>query len=103
MQERVHRVTVRFTEPEYQHIKEELDVAGISLSEYLRARTLGKRVASKADLKVLAELRRIGGLLKYVHLETRGVYSVQTAEAIKAITEFVRTLSNRQKKGEPVP
>jgi hypothetical protein len=43
-------------------------------------------------LAVLAELRRLGGLLKHVHLETRGTYSELTANAIRALEAYAREL-----------
>ena len=49
-------VTIRVTEREK---------AGLSLSEYMRRRFFGGRLAAHLDLNAIAELRRIGGLLKY--------------------------------------
>ena len=49
----------------------------------------------KTDLRVLAELRRLGGLLKHIHNETRGMYSARTAEAIGALTACARELERR--------
>ena len=95
---RLFRTTVRLTAAEHRHLKEQADVAGLSLSGYARSRILGHSVASKADLKVLAELRRLGGLLKHIHLETRGAYSADTADAIKAIESYVRNF-RRDKNG----
>jgi phosphate uptake regulator len=71
----------------------ELEVCGLNISALARSRILGIRVASKADLAVLAELRRLGGLLKHVHNETRGAYSALTAQAIKDLSAYVRALT----------
>jgi hypothetical protein len=51
---------------------------------------------------VLAELRRLGGLLKHVHLETRGAYSQDTANAIRALESYARALERdfREKSAE---
>jgi hypothetical protein len=79
----------------------------LTVSEYVRRRVLGKRVVPRADLAVLAELRRLGGLLKYVHLETRGAYSERTAAAIQALEAYTRSLERSHKekegKGGPAP
>jgi hypothetical protein len=66
---------------------------------------LGKRVAAQADMAVLAELRRLGGLMKHVHLETRGAYSGLTANAIRALEGYARTLqrSHKERNGETDP
>ena len=49
----------------------------------------------KTDLRVLTELRRLGGLLKHIHNETRGMYSARTAKAIGALTACARELERR--------
>jgi hypothetical protein len=53
-------------------------------------------------MNVLAELRRLGGLLKHIHLETRGIYSELTANAIRALESYSRTLERacREKRGK---
>jgi hypothetical protein len=54
-------------------------------------------VASKADLAVLGELRRLGGLLKHVHNESHGAYSTITAQAIKDLSAYARALTEKQR------
>jgi hypothetical protein len=54
------KTTVRFTEAEQEFLATEADICGLSLSSLMRSRSLGKRVSSKTDLRVLAELRRMG-------------------------------------------
>lgn len=92
------KVSFRLSESEYLHVVDELAISGLSLSALARKRLLGKRVASKADLAVLAELRRLGGLLKHFHIETGGIYSKLTADAIGDISEYVKTLTERVEK-----
>ena len=91
------RITFRLSESEYAQVSDELAVCGLSLSAFARKRLLGQRVASKADLAVLGELRRLGGLLKHIHNETRGAYSSLTAQAIKDLSAYVRTLTAKQR------
>lgn len=90
--QRVKRVYARITASEYLELQEQADAAALSLSEYLRRRLFGRRVVPKTDLRVLSELRRLGGLLKNIHNETRGAYSDLTAEAIQALTAYARNL-----------
>ncbi len=40
--------------------------AGLSISEYVRRRSLGIRVISRMDDNVINELRRLGGLQKHL-------------------------------------
>lgn len=86
-------IGVRFTLDERQIINGEADICGLSISSFIRAKSLGKRIAPKTDLKVLAELRRLGGLLKHIHNETNGIYSVFTTDCLKEIAAYTRKLS----------
>jgi hypothetical protein len=90
------RVCFRLSDSEYARVEEELSVCGVTVSELARKRLLGQHVASKADLAVLSELRRIAGLLKHIYNETGKVYSALTAAAIREITQYVRVLAEKQ-------
>ena len=57
--------TIRVTEREKTRLTEQAEIAGLSLSEYMRRRFFGGRIAAHTDLNPIAELRRIGGLLKH--------------------------------------
>ncbi len=98
-------ISIRLTKEEQDFILTESDICGLSLSSFLRKRGLGKRVSAKTDLRVLSELRRIGGLLKHIHNETNGAYSAKTANALDEIAAFVRLLNeelkNRSRKKTP--
>lgn len=59
-------VSARVTQAEKLRLKNQAELAGLSLSEYLRRNFLGgKPLVAHTDLKILMELRRVGGLLKY--------------------------------------
>ena len=91
----------RLTKAEKEKLQEQADLAKLTLSEYVRRRALGRKVVAKIDMAVLAELRRMGGLLKHVHTETRGMYSELTAEAIREITRFMRSYDRKRRDTEP--
>jgi hypothetical protein len=95
--ERKIRIGLRVSEAERLEIAEQAEASRLTVSEYVRRRVLGKRIVPKMDLAVLAELRRLGGLLKHVHLETRGAYSERTANAIRALEACARTLEKSHK------
>ena len=59
------RFTIRLTPQEKMRLDEQADIAGLSVSEYMRRRFFGGRIAAHTDLNTIAELRRIGGLLKH--------------------------------------
>jgi len=93
--QKTRKVTFRLSESEYERISDDIAVCGLTVSSLVRKRLLGIRVASHADIAVLSELRRLGGLLKHIHNETRGAYSSLTAQAIKDLSAYARALTGR--------
>jgi hypothetical protein len=83
---------IRFTPTELAELKEAANIAGITVSTYVRRRALGRKIAANVDLIMIRELRRIGGLLKHIHNESGGAYSDLTANTLidiqKAIVSF---------------
>ena len=98
---RTRIILFRLTESEYVQVLEDITVTGLTLSSLIRKRLFGKRVASRADLAVLSELRRLGGLLKHIHNETRGAYSSLTAQAIKDLSAYARALTEKRRADSP--
>lgn len=59
-------VPVRFTAAEREELAAAVENSHCSgVSDYLRRRALGHRIASKVDLNTVNELRRMGGLVKH--------------------------------------
>ena len=75
-------VTARVTPAEKAALRDAVADAGISLSAYCRRRVLGHAVIASTDRAMLRELRRTGGLLKMVHVDSGGAYSAETKAAI---------------------
>lgn len=86
---------VRFKEREYSEIKKQADAAKLSLSEYIRRCALDRKVTSKVDLRVLAELRNLGDLLRF-SVESQGIHSEVAAETMRVITDCVKKLLEKQ-------
>ena len=86
-------INVRLTAAEKARLKEDADAAGLSVSELVRRRYFGRPIVANADAVMLKELRRLGGLLKHVHSESRGAYSQHTAAALAAIKDYIEKLS----------
>jgi hypothetical protein len=103
--ERSIRIGLRVSEEERREMEEQAEASRLTVSEYIRRRVLGRRIVPKADLAVLGELRRLGGLLKHIHLETRGTYSELTANAIRALEAYARKVerSHNEKNGGTGP
>lgn len=89
---RTARILLRVTEAEKSAISARAAEAGRSVSDYLRARGVGQRVHSIADQQTINELRRLGGLLKKVHTDSRGAYSEATAEALREVVAAVKRI-----------
>ena len=89
------RVNLRLPASEKETIREDSDLAGISMSECVRRRYFGLPVTASADKLMIKELRRIGGLLKAVHLESNGAYSNQTADVLAQVSKYITQLSSK--------
>jgi hypothetical protein len=97
---RTRRIGFRISEGEYSRVLEYLSVCGVTLSEFARKSVLKEKIVPKSDMAVLAELRRLGGLLKHIHNETRGAYSDLTRRAIQDLSAYVRALTEKRNSGE---
>jgi len=86
------QIAVRFTVYDYEIVVLQARAAAISLAAYARRCILARRIDAKVDVAVLAELRRLGGLLKHVHVESQGAYSENTRDAIAALETYARSL-----------
>ena len=85
-------IHIRVTQAERNAIQEQACISGLSISEYVRRRICGRRVPSRIEKRMLSELRRQGGLLKYIFNESRGIYSEKTATALDSVNSFIRGL-----------
>ena len=88
------RIQFRLTPDERAQVGTQADAAGMTLSTYTRHRILGHRVLAHADDVTIRELRRLGGLLKLVHTQSRGAYSAQTAAALGDIKAAIERIAN---------
>jgi hypothetical protein len=90
------RIGVRVTAAEKAKLRADADDAGLSVSELVRRRYFGRKIVAHADEKMIRHLNRIGGLLKHVHVESGGVYSAETARALRQVYSFIDQLANRE-------
>ena len=88
------RLNLRLPSNELEVIRSDANMAGISMSETVRARYFGRQVVANADMVMIKELRRIGGLLKHIHNESNGTYSQQTAETLASVKNYIEKLSS---------
>ena len=92
-------IALRLTAREKARLLENAGHAGLSLSEYVRRRTFGRRVLAETDAAMLRELRRLGGQLKHIHNESKGIYSQDTAKVLHSIKKYMEKLSSGRQKG----
>jgi len=86
-------VNVRLTTAEKARLKDDADLAGLSVSEFVRRRSFGRSIIAQADAVTIKELRRLGGLVKHLHNESGGAYSRETAAALVALRAYIEQLA----------
>jgi hypothetical protein len=89
------RLDVRVAPEEKEQLRRIAAGAGMSVAELVRGRALGRPVISRTDATTIRELRRLGGLLKKVHLDGGGAYSRETASALTALRAAIVRLTDR--------
>jgi hypothetical protein len=83
------RLDVRVAPGEKQQLRDIARDGGLSVSDVVRLRALGRPVVCRSDATTIRELRRLGGLLKKVHVDSGGAYSAATASALAALTRAI--------------
>ena len=93
------RFEMRLTAAERLQLRDEADLAGMSISELLRKRAFGKTIHAATDLMMIRELRRLGGLQKYAmnKLALHGEVVDECAETIRAIRAAIERVSNHDR------
>jgi hypothetical protein len=87
------RLDVRVTPAEKDRVRALARAAGLAVSELVRLRALGRPVVCRTDATTIRELRRLGGLLKKVHVDSGGAYSQQTATTLGALRAAIGRLA----------
>ena len=89
------RITLRLAPDEKERLLSDADLAGLSVSEVIRRHYFGRPIIANADAAMIRELRRMGGLMKHLHIESGGLYSANTGAAINAIVYYIDKLAAR--------
>jgi hypothetical protein len=94
---RSRKVTLMYTEAEYIEISGNAREAGVTLSTYIRSKSLLGYVRvpkyAKIDSRSIMELSRLGRLLKKFYTDTGGLHSGKTGDILDDIARAVKTLS----------
>jgi hypothetical protein len=82
------RLSLRLPPGEKARIEADAEAGGLSVSEVVRRRYFGAKIVPRADLKMVAQLRQVGGLLK--HLEAKsGAGSPEYRRALAALADAI--------------
>jgi hypothetical protein len=66
------RYTVRLLDTELEHIQQNANAAGITVSEFLRRSALNRRIHSRIKAQILGQISRLGGLQKHLLMQIKG-------------------------------
>lgn len=84
----------RLLPEEAAEIKEKAQASGVPVSEFLRSAALGRRARSRADERLLNELRRQGGLLKLLSAQNRGRWTHECDAVVGEIRELLKRVGD---------
>jgi hypothetical protein len=87
------RLDIRVSPAEKQELRDIAGAARMTVAQLVRLRALGRPVVPRTDATTIRELRRLGGLLKKVHLDSAGAYSASTRTAIATLTDAIAVLA----------
>lgn len=90
------RLDVRVSPDEKEQLRALSARAGMPVAELVRLRALGRPLVPRTDETTIRELRRLGGLLKKVHVDSGGAYSDATAAALTELRAAVSALARGQ-------
>jgi len=96
----VKRIDIRITESDKERLKGRAKTAGMSISEFMRRRALSIPVIAYTDMVTVRELRRLGGLLKHLHKESKGRYSQDTSDTLITLQSAIRKLLHQAGKDD---
>ena len=85
MQPRSKSKLIRLTEEETEFIAEQARASGLTTSEFIRRRAMGKRIVSKADLQLINQVAKLGGLMKHL----ASIYPAQRVEFGRVLNETI--------------
>jgi hypothetical protein len=98
-QKRGRHVGVRFDETEYEKIISEAKSIGVTLSEYVRAKSARGyvRVPKYADIDtaLINRLSKLAGLLKQFFTATGGLHKEKTAAILDDIQALIQLIARR--------
>ena len=87
------RIPVRCTIEQKDIIRSKAELCGLSMSEYMRRLAIADQIESKADLVAMAELQKMGGLLKHFYNVSGGMHKKETLDAVIKINTILAKMA----------
>lgn len=93
------RVGCRLTTEEHQRLTAEAEAHGVTLSQLVRSRIVGTKLASKIDARAIAELRRQGGLLKHLVGENKSAFDpADVRQVLQTIKDAILAINHEERR-----
>lgn len=87
-------IQLRCTETEAEAIKNKAIVAGLTTSEYLRRTALNRRIQVRTDIRMMNEIKRLGGLQKHLYTQMQeGMTTELSRQFSEVLVEIARALN----------
>ena len=89
------RFEMRITPAELERLRADADLAGVTVSEFVRRRSLGRIIRAASDMVAIRELRRLGGLQKHTMnmLAQHGGIADECIATIRALRAAIEGLA----------
>lgn len=91
-QRKTDAVLVRVSPDEHAFLRQQADACAVTVSEYVRRCALDRPLTTRADIEALAELRRQGGLIKYLASTDRH-HAYEYRVALNLLHEAIRRVA----------
>ncbi len=94
-QRAIMRFEMRLTPTDMEQLRIDADIAGVTVTDLVRRRSLGRTVRAASDMVTIRELRRLGGLQKHTMnmLAQHGGVADECIAAIRALRAAIERLA----------
>jgi hypothetical protein len=96
---RSHKITFMMNESEYNQAYSEASELGITLSTYIRAKTLSGYIRvpkyAKVNADLVGQLSKMGGLIKTFYNETGGLHKEKTGVILDKLIALIDTIQEQ--------
>lgn len=87
-------IKFRCSENDYESITKKAIVAGLTTSEYLRRTALSRRIQVRTDIRMMNELKRLGGLQKHLYTQMQEQMTTEISRQFSEVLSEIVTAIN---------